>query len=81
MDAIVSELLDDRKNDTYYKIQMTIKGLNVVELQWFDEPDYDESKWLFNNKYETKEEAQDIVDKIDSYTRQRILAIFDGRQR
>lgn len=45
----------------YYKIIRTGKELSVACLQDFDEPDYDQSRFLSPFKYPTEEEAQALA--------------------
>lgn len=54
-------------SDVYYKIIRKDGGLAVVCLQDFDEPDYDQRKFLSQYKYSTEEEAEEVINGIKCF--------------
>lgn len=54
----------------YYKIYLSDdEGLVVVCLQYFDEKDYTEHKWLSEIRYETEGDAQEALDRMLSFAK------------
>ena len=41
------------------------KELVSICMQWFDEYDYDHSRYFNDTKYNTEEECQDLCDKVN----------------
>jgi len=62
----------------YYKIIRVGKELSVACLQDFDEPDYDQSRFLSPFKYPTEEEAQAVINGIKLYMADRVMAALDN---
>jgi hypothetical protein len=52
----------ETRDDIYYKLIWTKEGndIAVCEMQWFDEYDYDASRWVMDEKFHTEEEAKDV---------------------
>jgi len=52
-------------DEVYYRIHIAENGtLVVVCLQEFDERDYEPRQWLSDTKFETEDDAQEVVDGI-----------------
>ena len=54
-------------SDIYYRIYKSRnepQKLVVVELQWWDELDYDNKRFLNEEKYPSEEAAQAVIDQL-----------------
>lgn len=52
-------------NKVYWRIFLTRDNKLVpVEMQWFDEMDYDQSRFIDKVEYDTKEAAQTVIGNI-----------------
>lgn len=60
----------DEQNEIYYRIYNTADGWKIVTMQWFDEYDYDQSKFYTDHKFHTYEQADQFMQKhhIGEYT-------------
>jgi hypothetical protein len=51
-------------NDVYWRPYITNDGVVAVCMQWFDEYDYDSSRYYNDKKYKTEKKCQKKCDKI-----------------
>ena len=50
--------------DVSYKLFMTSDGPEVIPIQYFDEHDYDQHKFISSDFFETEESANDTLDEL-----------------
>jgi hypothetical protein len=53
----------DDQNDPYYRIYNSGDDWNIVTMQWFDEYDYDQSKFYSDTKFLSYEQADQFMQK------------------
>lgn len=53
----------DDQNDPYYRIYNSGGDWSIVTMQWFDEYDYDQSKFYSHIKFHTTEQADLFMQK------------------
>lgn len=51
-------------DDVYWRILLTNDDIHIVCMQWFDETDYDQNKFLSKEKFESEEKATEFVREI-----------------
>lgn len=52
---------EELDSPVYYRPQLHNGHVRICCLQWFDEYDYDKSKWLTDEKFRSEREAEDWV--------------------
>ena len=50
-------------NKCYWRILKTENKLCIVEMQNFDEYDYDQKKFITEQRFDTEEQAREFLDK------------------
>lgn len=71
-------------DESYFRIieltdeQGLIVGLQIVEVQWFDELDYSPLTWFTDDKFESQEDARDYIEDRLTVAK-RLQPMFLGR--
>ena len=64
-----------RGNEVYYRILLGDDfKFHIVTMQYFDECDYDQNKFLNNDHYETEKDAEIFLQK--EYTKSKLFINF-----
>ena len=60
------ETYDDTSSPVYYKIYLDgDDNVCLICMQWFDEPDYDQDRFLSATKFESEEAATQFLRDLD----------------
>jgi hypothetical protein len=73
----MSETRDD--NDLYWRLYVNSDNIaRVVCMQWFDEFDYDQSRFINKECYTSQEQAEhalDLIKAVAAYPRSRLQSL------